>query len=138
MGEKRRILDRHHHNHHTQDEQPFVEATMAKRPSPHSVICIDLTEDDATKVKTEGVAVIGDKAEIIEVDDDDDGGGKIGSCADLQQRQWVSEVEVIEPLAPEIHAVASTQAASANDDVLVVGTSNESRLPHMRQHCAEN
>ena len=133
---------------------------MAKRASPDSVICIDLTEDDdefekklgdirkrlkasrpsATKVKTEGVlAARGDKAEIIELDDDDDGGGKIGSCTALQQQhQWSSEVVVVEPVAPEIHAVASTQAASANDDVLVVGTANESRLPHMRQHCTEN
>jgi len=119
---------------------------MAKRPSPDSVICIDLTEDDdeceknledvrkrlksSANIKSEGSR---------RSNNDDDGGGKIGSVASLQQQEWASEVEVIEPVAPQIHAVASAQAASTNDDdIVLVGTANESRLPHMRQHCPDN
>lgn len=141
-------------------------AAMAKRHSPDSVICIDLTEDDderqeklqevrkrlkgtptpastAARVKEEGQV----QASTIDLVDDD-GGGKIGSCAALQQQavkqeqegtQWSSEVEIVEPVAPTIHPVASAQAASTADhDIVVVGTANESRLPHMRQHCQEH
>ena len=131
---------------------------MAKRRSPDSVVCIDLTEDDddrdqnledvrkrlkgtpsaaaASKVKMEG---------IIEIDSDsDDGGGKIGSCAALEQQARIkkqqethelSEVEVIPRIAPVIHPVA---ASIADEEIELVGTANESRLPHMRQHCPEN
>lgn len=135
---------------------------MAKRPSPDSVICIDLTESDderekkledvrkrlkgtpaATTVKLEGAA----RAPTTNTtsNDDNDGGGKIRSCASIQQQRWKGEVEIVEPAAPEIHAVApaaaqASDAATGNDDddVMLVGTANESRLPHMRQHCPDN
>ena len=140
---------------------PCFRRTMSKkRPSPASVACIDLTEDDdehqqnleevrkrlkstpaasaAAKVKSEDVIALDDS-------DDDDGGGKIGSCAALQQQAMKqeastqtlsSEVEVIEREGPEIHPVAAA-SAGADEDIEVVGTANESRLPHMRQHCTE-
>lgn len=42
--------------------------------------------------------------------------------------------------APTIHhPVASSQAASeADEDIVFVGTANECRLPHMRQHCPDH
>jgi hypothetical protein len=50
------------------------------------------------------------------------------------------KVEIVEPDAPVIHPEASAQVASTLDkDIVVVGTAkNESRLPHMRQHCQEH
>jgi hypothetical protein len=140
--------------------------TMAKRPSPDSVICIDLTEDDderqeklkdvrkrlkgtpaasATSVKAEGLTTT--ITIVVDLVDDDDGGGKIGSCAALQRQQQQQqqnasfEVEIVQAVAPVIRPVASAQAAAAttsDDDIVVVGTANESRLPHMRQHCSDN
>lgn len=130
---------------------------MPKRTSPDSVICIDLTEDDdecekslnsvrkrlkgttAADSSTPKVKIEGARANLS---NDDGGGGKIGSVASLQQQEnLASEVEVIEPAAPEIHAVAPSDASLAaadNDDVVLVGTANENRLPHMRQHCPDN
>lgn len=93
-----------------------------------------------SKVKTEGAARANHPI-TIEIGDDDDGGGKIGSCEALQQKRGTSDVEVVEPVAPEIHAAAGAGAATAanhDDDIELVGTANETRLPHMRQHCPDN
>jgi hypothetical protein len=49
------------------------------------------------------------------------------------------DVMLVPPVLPEIHPAAAAAAAAAatnNDqDVELVGTVNETRLPHMRQHC---
>jgi hypothetical protein len=144
---------------------------MAKRRSPDSVICIDLTEDDDERQEklqdvrkrlkgtpatffAPGVKVEGQAATTINLVDDDGGGGKIGSCAALQLKrqeikreqngsQFSSEIEIVEPDAPVIHPVASASASAqlattSDEDIVVVGTANESRLPHMRQHCQEH
>jgi hypothetical protein len=75
--------------------------------------------------------------------DNNGGGGKLGATAMLQQQgQADDDVMVVDPVLPEIHpvgGVAAAAAASANndDDIQLVGTANETRLPHMRQHCTE-
>jgi len=62
------------------------------------------------------------------------GGRKIGFVAALLQQQDETPppgVEVVDPIAPEIHhAVASAQAASSTyDDIILEGTVKESRCP---------
>ena len=190
---------------------------MAKRRSPDSVVCIDLTEDDddrkqnledvrkrhkgtpsaaaASKVKTEGIIEIDSDSDdgggkigscaalekqarlekqqkakgtshkevtsaaaaaastIIKTEDrsapinsdEDDGGGKIGSCAALEQQarleklqetQEISEVEILPRIAPVIHPVAASIAD--DEEIELVGTTNETRLPHARQYCPDN
>ena len=132
---------------------------MSKRPSPDSVICIDLTEDDdereeslndvrkrlkgtpdakaPSKVKTEGAARRRKPVSFVVDDEDDNGGRNSHLRASLQQQALKSEVEVVEPAAPEIHAASSARGA-ADEDIELVGTANETRLPHMRQHCPDN
>lgn len=127
---------------------------MAKRPSPNSVICIDLTESDeegensldTVRKRLKGTTFPSnnnstnsddDAVTIVKVEGASGGSSNIGSVALLQN--WTSEVQVVEPVAPEIHAVApAAAAADDSDDVVLVGTANESRLPHMRQHCPDN
>lgn len=107
-------------------------------------------------VKVEGVAAA--RSTEPAAKDNDDGGGKIGSCASLQQQQQQQaikqdqqategslEVQIVEPVARTILCRpvaathhASTSSTAANEEVIIVGTANESRLPHMRQHCPEN
>lgn len=118
---------------------------MPKRPSPDSVICIDLTEDDDEREKNlddvrkrlKGTPAANNAATVKmegapRAKASNDGGGSTA------QEEFASEVEVVEPVAPEIHAVAQAAASSDNDDVILVGTANENRLPHMRQHCPDN
>jgi hypothetical protein len=79
---------------------------MAKRRSPDSIVCIDLTDDDHVRQE---------KLQDVRK--------RLKSC-------------------PTIHhpvGLASSQAASeADEDIFVVGTANECRLPHMRQHCPDH
>jgi hypothetical protein len=48
-----------------------------------------------------------------------------------------NDVQVVEALTAPMIPVAQKPAADSNDDVVVVGATNQVRLPHMRQHCTE-
>ncbi len=110
---------------------------MSKRPSPDTVICIDLTEDDDERDEN-----LNDVRKRLKGTPDSNAPSNIksegASARALNNNTDNDEVEIIEPGAPEIHA-ATAQAASTNDDdIELVGTANETRLPHMRQHCPDN
>lgn len=57
---------------------------------------------------------------------------------DESEKNHDDEVEIVEPVARGIHAATAQAASSNDDDIELLGTSNETRLPHMRQHCPDN
>jgi hypothetical protein len=109
-----------------------------KRLSPDNIVCIDLTSSDdeeteclksvrkrlksnditlsSTKVKTELSAQGKAKKPFVFFDD----------------------VEVVEKEIGELMCLPVSNSGSAShDDIAVVGTLNQLRLPHMRPHCTE-
>lgn len=108
-----------------------------KRPSPDSVLCIDLTEDgsdDEQKVR------LGDVRKTL------NSGGSISKRIKEEGKQAFGAntskcdfrndgVEIVKPKAPPLLPLAQVSSASADDDIEIIGAKNELLLPHLRQDC---
>jgi hypothetical protein len=115
-----------------------------KRTSPDNIICIDLTKDvkDSDedkndlqrmkkKLRISPDAVKSEAWPFPATSLVGFAGSNDDNCSDND------EVEVVEDISTYQPAATAAAAASKNDDVEVVGTKNQVRLPHMRQHCTE-
>ena len=82
---------------------------MSKRPSPDSVICIDLTEDDDEREEN-----LNDVRKRLKGTPDANAPSKVkseGASARASTNNTDNdEVEIIEPVAPEIHAATSSSS----------------------------
>ena len=145
---------------------------MAKRPSPDSVMVIDLTEDDEAQdarlmdirkrllptssrgtLKTEPSDQPDDrkpaatkqleqptKKSKIKMEDLSSSTLASGNVAAANGKAFKSDdVEVVEAVPPAMIPLNASKTPShvGDDDVIIMGATNQLRLPHLRQHCTE-
>jgi hypothetical protein len=113
-----------------------------KRPSPDSVLCIDLTEDS----DDEQGHRLGDVRKALNPDLKP-AGTKRAKIKEERKRKAIAEtaklalqndgIEVVDATAQPIVPVARMPTPSIDEDIEVVGAKNEVRLPHLRQDCTQ-
>ena len=96
-----------------------------KRVSPDSVI-IDLTDLDDNDDQESRLGDIRRRLAGV-------GGNKAKRAKESVEDDFV---RIIDTPAPKMKE-KSTTTKETDDDVVLVGTVNEMRLPHMRQHCTQ-
>jgi hypothetical protein len=132
---------------------------MTKRVSPDNVVDLTL-DDDHPEEERRNNAPVGPRKRLkasksskkkknsnsrgnhsFKKKDLDDGGGKIGSVAALQKSSCAMSLEddededccIMEAPPKKIIAAQKASSPNDNDEIEVVGTANETKLPHMRQ-----
>ena len=116
-----------------------------RRPSPDTVI-VDLTASDDEEIRTDQEARLGDVRRNLTANNASNKKlkkeGQRAAVKKEGERSFVHypDVEVLEEASKPLVVptpTATLEEDKKDDDVVMVGTVNETRLPHMRQHCTK-
>ena len=117
-----------------------------KRPSPDSVICIDLTENDSDHEQNKRLVDVrrrlnrsdSSTKKKVKVKDEN-----IKAAAISKLNLAEHGLEIVQPMAQPLVPVARAPSASAvaededEIEIEIMGAKNELRLPHLRQDCSQ-
>ena len=107
--------------------------TKKRGASPKGVIYIDLTGENDDDPSFGGIASRGENARKRRMMTGPD---PKNSVADINDEVQLVDAPIRKPKLPT--GAAGERKHQGDEDVVLVGTVNEQRFPHMRQHCVDH